>query len=64
MSTRLTETATQDDWQEFEHGGQRWSFNADELAQLDVEDGFFHFVNYHRLSKPTVEGVAAFIDSM
>lgn len=53
---------TVDKWQEFDHAGQRWAFNSDELAQLDDEDGLFHFSAYHRLAEPTVESVTAFID--
>lgn len=48
---------------EFDHAGQRWSYNSDELAVLDEEDGCFHFVAYHGLTEPTVESVAAFIDA-
>ena len=50
--------------QEFDHAGQRWSFNGDELAVLDEEEGCFHSVAYHRLTNPTVGSVTAFIDSM
>lgn len=49
---------------EFDHAGQRWSFNGDEVAMLDDEDGRFHFAAYHGLSQPTVESVTAFIDAM
>ena len=53
-----------EDWQEFDHADERWSFNADELAKLDSEDGLFNFVAYHRLPQPTVESVIAFIVAM
>lgn len=53
--------ATVDEWREFEYAGQRWSFNSDELAMLDDEDGLFHFSAYHRLAEPSVETVIGFI---
>lgn len=48
---------------EFDHAGQRWSFNRDELSMLESEDSCFHFVAYHLLSEPTTESVIAFIES-
>ncbi|MEG0244455.1 MAG: hypothetical protein RR726_18650 [Pseudomonas sp.] len=55
MTNQTTSQTGNDGWQEFEHGGQRWSFNEDELAQLDEEDGSFHFVRYHRLQQPDID---------
>jgi len=47
---------------EFQHAGQRWSFNADEIAVFEVEDDCFHFAAYHRLPHPTIESITAYID--
>ncbi|GLO32880.1 hypothetical protein EFK07_06025 [Pseudomonas putida] len=64
MTNQTTSQSGNDGWQEFEHCGQRWSFNEDELAQLDEEDGSFHFVRYHRLQQPDIECVKILIDDM
>lgn len=45
------------------HGGKRWSFDADNLAEWEEgEDGGFHFRAHHGLANPTVESVTRFID--
>ena len=53
-----------EEWTEFTHNGQRWSFSGSELAMWDEEEGEFHFHVYHGLASPTVETVTAFIDSL
>jgi len=57
-------TSNDDGWTHFTQNGQRWSFNADELAQWVEEDEFFEFHSYHGLVDPTVESVAMFIDNL
>ena len=49
---------------DFFHAGSRWSFDADQLAEWDEEDGAFHFLAYHLLVAPTVESVSHFIDQL
>jgi hypothetical protein len=49
-------------WTEFTHGGNRWSFDGDELALWDEEDGGFQFHAYHGLNEPTEADVIAFIE--
>ena len=44
-------------WIEFSHDGQRWSFDADELAQWDVDDETFHFHSFHGIAEPTMESM-------
>lgn len=53
-----------EEWTEFSHNGQRWSFGPDELAQWDEEDEAFHFHTYPQLAEPTVETVKAYIDQL
>lgn len=62
-----TEIIVNDDgWTDFTHDGQRWSFDADQLAQWveEEEEGFFEFHSYHGLVGPTVESVVLFIDNL
>jgi hypothetical protein len=54
----------EEQWIEFSHGDQRWSFSSCELAQWDDEDEAFHFNAFHGLSEPTVDAVKAFIDQV
>lgn len=50
---------------ELSHGGKRWSFDSDELAEWEEgEDEGFHFVAQHGLANPTVESVTRFIDQL
>lgn len=46
----------------FSHGGELWSFDADQLALWYEEESEFHFYSYHYLSDPTIESVIAFIE--
>jgi len=62
MNTEITEN--DDGWTEFEHDGQRWSFDADQLAQWIEEDEDYDFFAYHGLAEPTVESVSQFIDNL
>lgn len=50
-------------WIEFSHAGKRWSFDDDQLAAWDEEEGDFHFYDYHGLVNPTIETVTRFIES-
>lgn len=51
-------------WLEFSHGGKRWAFDSDELAEWDEDDAGFHFLVFHGLVGPTVESVSQFIDQL
>lgn len=53
-----------DGWIEFFHRGQRWSFDADQLAQWDEEEQEFHFHSYHWIADPTVDSVIGFITEL
>ena len=57
----MTQQADNDGWIEFEHNGQRWSFDADQLALWDEEEQSFQFFAFHNQSQPTVESVTNFI---
>lgn len=59
----MTREADESGWIEFSHAGERWMFDADQLASWDEEDGDFHFYAYHGLVNPTVESVIRFIES-
>lgn len=56
-----SETQANDGWTDFSYGGNRWSFDSDQLAQWDEELGYFEFLDYHLLINPTIESVTAFI---
>lgn len=62
MATEIT--VNDDGWTDFTHDGQRWSFDADQLAQWAEDDEFFEFHSNHGLVDPTVESVALFIDNL
>lgn len=64
LKTSTGDRAEDDEWQEFSHAGKRWSFNGDELAEWDDEDGGFHFLAYHQLAKPSVQALCALIDTL
>lgn len=50
---------------ELSHGGKRWSFDSDELAEWDDdEEQGFHFRANHGIRNPTPESVARFIDQL
>jgi len=49
---------------EFTHGGKRWSFDTDELAEWEEEEEEFHFRVNHGLADPTIESVSRFIDQL
>jgi hypothetical protein len=49
-------------WTDFSHDGQRWSFDAAQLAQWDEDEEDFHFFSYHGLTEPTEAAVIAYID--
>jgi hypothetical protein len=50
---------------ELSHGGKRWSFDADELAEWEEgEDEGFHFLTRHGLANPTVESITRFINHL
>lgn len=49
-------------WSEFNHNGQRWSFDSDELALWNEDEEQFEFYNFHGLEEPSVEAVVAFIE--
>lgn len=50
-------------WTDFSHDGQRWSFDAAQLAQWDEDEEEFHFFSYHGLAQPTEDSVIAYIES-
>lgn len=50
-------------WTDFSHDGQRWSFDAAQLAQWDEDEEEFHFFSYHGLTEPTEAAVIAYIES-
>lgn len=56
--------ALDDEWQEFEHAGQRWSFDSDQLARWDEAEGHFEFLAFHGLAEPTVESLIHSIDQL
>ncbi|MFJ7794640.1 hypothetical protein [Pseudomonas sp. NPDC096950] len=51
-------------WLEFSHGGTRWAFDADQLAEWDDDEGDFQFLVFHGLDDPTVESVTRFIEQL
>lgn len=51
-----------DDWTELTHAGERWSFDADQLAIWDEEEEYYEFYLNHELTNPTVDTVKQFID--
>jgi hypothetical protein len=48
-------------WTDFSHDGQRWSFDATQLAQWDEDEEEFHFFSYHGLTEPTEDTVISYI---
>lgn len=57
------DTKPNDGWTEFTHKGQRWEFDADQLASWNEVDEVFEFYDYHKLVNPTVKSVTRFIES-
>ncbi len=51
-------------WLEFSHGGTRWAFDADQLAEWDDDDEDFQFLAFHGLADPTIESVTRFIEQL
>jgi hypothetical protein len=58
MSTEIE----RDSWAYFSHNGQRWTFDADQLALWDDEEEDYHFHSYHGLAEPNVESLIKLID--
>jgi hypothetical protein len=52
------------DWKQFLHNGNRWTFGESELAEWDEEEKEFHFHSYHGLSNPSVKSVIEYLDGL
>lgn len=51
-----------DSWTDFTYDGDRWSFNADELARWDEELGW-DFHSFHGLTEPTEASIIEYLKS-
>ncbi|WP_274644143.1 hypothetical protein [Pseudomonas serbica] len=51
-------------WIEFSLGGERWSFDGDQLVLWDGEEELFMFHSYHGLAEPTKDTVIAYVNQL